>query len=227
VIEKMRWAICKDEATRLLLELISTDLWFHVVAYKTPNKIWTTLEGLIRKQDEMRGHMLEVELNTLDPKSFDNIQDSFTKFKSLILSLGECGIDKSIQEKQLILTILDKLGPEYVVYVSNFHSKRCLFGTNWKMPTLARFIESLTQEKTKLIQMGLMKDPKAHALTMHDRQGSSKQNGKEGYSKPFNDSSSSKDSSDSKKKKGKQCTYCNKLNHEESTCMKKQIDLMS
>jgi hypothetical protein len=36
----------------------------------------------------MRGHMLEVELNTLDPKSFDNIQDLFTKFKSLILSLG-------------------------------------------------------------------------------------------------------------------------------------------
>jgi hypothetical protein len=176
----------------------------------------------------MRGHMLEVELNTLDPKSFDNIQDFFTKFKSLILSLGECGIDKSTQEKQLILTILAKLGPEYVVYVSNFHSGRCLFGTNWKMPTLAQFIESLTQEKTKLIQMGLMKDPKAHALTMHDGKGSSKQNRKEGYSKPFNDSSGSKDSSDSKKKKkGKQCTYCNKPNHEESTCMKKQIDLMA
>jgi hypothetical protein len=46
-------------------------------------------------QDEMRGHMLEVELNTLDPKSFDNIQDLFTKLKSLILSLGERGIDKS------------------------------------------------------------------------------------------------------------------------------------
>jgi hypothetical protein len=39
--------------------------------------------------------MLEVELNTLDPKSFDNIQDFFTKFKYLLLSLGECGIDKS------------------------------------------------------------------------------------------------------------------------------------
>jgi hypothetical protein len=52
------------------------------------------LEGLFGKQDEMRGHMLEVELNTLDPKSFDNIQDFFTKFKNLILSLGECGIDK-------------------------------------------------------------------------------------------------------------------------------------
>ena len=118
--------------------------------------------------------MLEVELNTLDPKSFDNIQDFFTKFKSLLLNLGECGIDKSTQEKQLILTILAKLGPEYIVYVSNFHSSRCLFGTNWKMPTLAQFIESLTQEQTKLIHMGLMKDPKEHALTMHDGKGSSK-----------------------------------------------------
>jgi hypothetical protein len=45
-------------------------------ACKTPNEIWTTLESLFGKQDEMRGHMLEVELNTLDPKSFDNIQIS-------------------------------------------------------------------------------------------------------------------------------------------------------
>jgi hypothetical protein len=86
-IEKMRWANHKDEATGLLFELISTDLWFHVVAFKTPKEIWTTLEGIFGKQDELRGHVLEVELNTLDPKSFDNIQDFFTKFKSLLLSL--------------------------------------------------------------------------------------------------------------------------------------------
>jgi hypothetical protein len=104
------------------------------------------LERLFGKQDEMQGHMLEVELNTLDPKCFDNIQDFFTKFKYFLLSLGECGIDKFTQYKQLILTILAKLGPEYTVYVSNFHSDRCLFGTNWKIPTLAQFIESLTQE---------------------------------------------------------------------------------
>jgi hypothetical protein len=58
----------------------------------------------------MRGHMLEVELNTLDPKSFDNIQYFFTKFNYLILSLGECGIDKSTQNKKLILTLMAKLG---------------------------------------------------------------------------------------------------------------------
>jgi hypothetical protein len=81
--------------------------------------------------------------------------------------------------------------------------------------------------------MGLIKDPKAHALTIHDGKESSKHNGKEKqneeeYSKPFNDFSSSKDSLDSKKKnKGKHYTYCNKSNHEESTCMKRPINLMA
>jgi hypothetical protein len=74
-IKKMRWENCKDEATRLIIELISTALWFHVATCKTLDKIWTTLEGLFGKKHEIRGHMLEVELNTLDPKSFDNIQD--------------------------------------------------------------------------------------------------------------------------------------------------------
>jgi hypothetical protein len=53
VIENMRWTNRKDEATRLLLELIYTNLWFHVAACKTPNEILTTLEGLFGKQDEM------------------------------------------------------------------------------------------------------------------------------------------------------------------------------
>jgi hypothetical protein len=41
-------------------------------------------------------------------------------------------------------------------------------GTNWKIPTMDKFVDSLTREKEKLIHMGLIKDPKAHALTMHD-----------------------------------------------------------
>jgi hypothetical protein len=93
--------------------------------------------------------MLEVELNTLDPTSFDNIHNLFTKFKYFILSLGECGFDKYTQEKKLILTILAKLGPKYVVYVSNFHSGKCHLGENWKIPMMALLIEYLTQEKKK------------------------------------------------------------------------------
>jgi hypothetical protein len=55
--------------------------------------------------------MLEVELLTLDPKSFDNLQDLFTKYKDLLSQLKACGVDKSKKEEQKVLTILSKLGP--------------------------------------------------------------------------------------------------------------------
>jgi hypothetical protein len=71
------------------------------------------LEGLFGKHDEMRGKIMEVELLTLDPKIFDNIQYFFTKFKDLLSQLKAYGVDKSKEEKQMVLTILSKLGPEF------------------------------------------------------------------------------------------------------------------
>jgi hypothetical protein len=124
------------------------------------------LEGIFGKQDEMRGHMLEVDLLTLDPKSFENIQNFFTKFKYLLLQLKACGVDKSKEEKQMVLTILSKLGPEFFVFISTFHTVRFTFRSTSKMPSLEDFIESLTQEKTNLINKGKIKGPKAHALTV-------------------------------------------------------------
>jgi hypothetical protein len=82
------------------------------------------MEGIFGKQDEMRGHMLEVEFLTLDPKTFDNLQDFFTKYKDLLSQLKACRVDKSKEEKQMVLTILSKLGLEYSVFVSTFHSVR-------------------------------------------------------------------------------------------------------
>jgi hypothetical protein len=189
------------------------------------------------KQDEMHGHILENELNSLDPSNFENIQDFFMKFKSLLLQLKGCGIDKSKQEKQLILSILSKLGPEYVVFVSTFHTVRITLGATWKMPTLDVFIESLMHEQDKLIKMGTIKTPKCmHLLCMKaDKSNSkSKQKGKGkkdpdprkgGNFKPSDESSSSKEG---KGKKGKsKCSYCNHGYHPESSCMKKTIDLMA
>jgi hypothetical protein len=138
---------------------------------------------------------------------------------------------------RLLLTILSKLGPKYSVFVSTFHTQRFTAGASWTMPSLETFIEALTQEQDKLIKMGVIKNSKVHALVVHDGNNSqnqkSKKKGKgkvhadpkkEGYSKPFNDSSGSKGG---KGKKGKKCTYCNRGFHPESTCMKKKIDLMA
>jgi hypothetical protein len=98
------------------------------------------------------------------------------------------------------------------------------------MPSLEDFIEALTQEQTKLINMGKIKGPKAHALSVQD--GSQKYQKskdkykrkthahpkKEGYTKPFTDASGSKGE---KGRKGEKCTYCHKGFHLESACMKK------
>jgi hypothetical protein len=179
----------------------------------------------------MRGHMLEVELLTLDPKTFDNLQGFFTKYKDMLSQLKACGVDKYKEEKQMFLTILSKLGLKYSVFVSTFHSVRLAFGATWKMPSLEVFIESLTQEQNKLINMGKIKGPKAHALTVQDGSGHQNQKSKdkdkrkahvnpkkEGYSKPFNDASGSKGG---KGRKGEKCTYCHKGFHPEFACRNK------
>jgi hypothetical protein len=165
-IEKSKYLNRMDEAFRTICSLISLDILFQISSCKTTNEAWTTLEGLFGKHYEIRGHMLEVELLTLDPKIFDNLQDFFTKFKDLLSQLKACGVDKSKEEKQIILTILSKLGPKFSVFISTFHSVKFASGATWKIPSLKEFIKSMTQKKTKIINMGEIKGPKAHALNV-------------------------------------------------------------
>jgi hypothetical protein len=102
---------------------------------------------------------------------------------------------------------------------------------------LRPFIESLTQEQAKLINMSKIKGSKVHALAVQE--GSSHQNqkskhtdkgkghanpNKEGYSKPFNDSFGSKGG---KGRKGEKCTHCQRGFNSEYVCMQKQIDQMA
>jgi hypothetical protein len=125
----------------------------------------------------------------------------------------------------------------YKVFVSTFHSVEFASRSTWKMPSLEELIESLTQEQTKLINMGKIKGPKAHELvvqygSIHKYQKYKYKNKrkahenlkKEGYSKPFTDASGSKGE---KGRKGDKCTYFHKGFHPESACMHKQIDLMT
>eukprot|EP00253_Pinus_taeda_P005570 PITA_05570 len=175
---------------------ISPELQFHLSACNTPNEIWKKVEDLYGKQDEMKGHMLEVELLSLDPRNYDRIQDFFTKYNDLLLRLKGCGIDKSKEENRQILSIMSKLGPEYSVFLSTFHSVRLA---------------------TDLIQVRKISSKKDKGkLHSHPK--------KEGYTKPFNDSSGSRNE---KGKKGNRCTYCQRGFHQESSCMKKQIDQMA
>ena len=236
-IEKSRYFNRMDEAFGILCLSISPELLFHVESCSTPNEVWKILEGLFGKQDEMQGHILENELNSLDPRNFENIQDFFTRYKALLVQLKGCGIDKSKQENQLILSILSKLGPEYAVFISTFHTVRSATGAAWKMPSLDSFIQSLMHEQDKLIKMGTLKNSKAHALTVHAKgkanskdhqKGKGKKDPdprKGGHPKPPDGSSGSKERKGTKGQS--MCNYCHRGFHPESACMKKTIDLMA
>ena len=138
-MEKTRYFNRMDEAFDILCLSISPELLFHVESCSTPNEVWKILEGLFGKHDEMQGHILKNELNSLDPRNFENIQDFFTRYKALLVQLKGCRIDKSKQENQLILSILSKLGPEisyhghageflFIFYLSlNFDSSLIFF----------------------------------------------------------------------------------------------------
>jgi hypothetical protein len=115
-----------DEAYGTICSLVSPDHLFNISSYKIPDELWTTMEGIFGKQYEMRGHMLDVEFLTLDPKTFNKLQDYFTKYKDMLSQLKACEVDKYKEEKQMVLTILSKLGPKYSVFVSTFHSVRLI-----------------------------------------------------------------------------------------------------
>ena len=133
----------------------------------------------------MRGHQIDNELISLSPSSFESLQVYLSKFKSLVLQLKQCDIDKEYE--QLILAILSKLGPDYSVFVSTFHATK-LTVRNWNMPSLAYFMESFIQEQDKLVLMGTIKPSKDQYLVAGDSKFDSK--GKKKAKKPPNTSPS-------------------------------------
>ena len=137
-----------------------------------------------------------------------------------------------------ILTILSKLGADYLVFVSTFHvGKITTLGS--KMPSFNAFIESLTSEHDKLVQMGIIRSSRDQALHVSgpkDLKGKGRQqkNPKTKFKSPnpIVANQQHDESSGSKKNKGKghhgkeniKCSYCGKGFHPEHACMKKKLD---
>ena len=105
------------------------------------------MESLFGVQDEIRAHQFEIELFSLSPRNLESLKGFFTKFKSLVLILKKCGIEKEYD--QLILSILSKLGPEYSICVSTFHATSLAIA-NWKMPSLSTFFYFACKVKRKV-----------------------------------------------------------------------------
>ena len=111
------------------------------------------------------------------------------------------------------MSVLRNIGSEYSFFVSTFHSRRASI-PNWKMPSLDTFVESLIQEKDKLVQMGVIQTSKNQALLMKDSnnaQARGKHKGKDPKatnSKPKKNHRYSEGASISKKNKKFKKTRC-------------------
>ena len=137
---------------------------------------------------------------------------------------------------QLILTILSKIGADYLVFVSTFYVAK-LTTPGWKMPTLNAFIDSLISEHDKLVQMGIIRsshDQALHVSGPEDLKGKliQQKNPKTKFEahKPKVENQQHDESSGSRKNKGKghhgkekfKCSYYRKGFHPEHSCMKKE-----
>ena len=101
-----------DEAFGYLCTHIFRDLLFHLEGLRSPKEAWEKLEFLFGNKDDLQGHILENELISLHPSSFETIQQCFTKFNSLALQCKESGIER--KDEKLVLSVLNKLGSEYM-----------------------------------------------------------------------------------------------------------------
>jgi hypothetical protein len=62
---------------------ISPDIWFHLNGIDCPHQVWKKLKLLFNRVNEIHIMQLEKELISLDPHSFDRIEDYLVCSKEL------------------------------------------------------------------------------------------------------------------------------------------------
>ena len=72
-LKKFKYPNKLDETFGFMGIHISRELLFHLDGLKTPKEVWDKLESLFGKHEELKGHILENELITLQPSDFETI----------------------------------------------------------------------------------------------------------------------------------------------------------
>jgi hypothetical protein len=114
----------KDEVVGVIMTYISWEIWFHLSGIDFPHQVWKKLKSLFDRVDESHVMQLEKELISLDPHSFDRIEDYLAHVKELQLKLGECGKNYQKKDGQLIELVLMNLRTPFDVFCVTFAPTR-------------------------------------------------------------------------------------------------------
>jgi hypothetical protein len=81
----------KDEDVGVIVTYILGEIHFHIGGIDFPHQVWKKLKSLFNRVNEKNIMQLKKELISLNPHSFDIIEDYLVHVKEIWLKLGECG----------------------------------------------------------------------------------------------------------------------------------------
>ena len=156
------WKIKDNQELIIIRSCVHRDLFFYISNFNDAKGAWEKLEGLYGKVDEEKGFQIEDDLLLLDPKNFDTIQDYVNKANELRALLKDCG--NPMKDDILIHHILKRLPSKYAYFFLSYNTHRLTMGSAFTKPSFDVFTEMLMLEKSKLIDMEIIKSSKSTTL---------------------------------------------------------------
>jgi len=181
------------------------------------------------KSNQSHVMQLEKELISLNPHSFNTIEDYLAHVKELKLKLGECGKNYWKKYGKLIEIVLMNLRTPFDLLISNFHTNWQVCKEDCKDYMFESFYVLLIIDQHKLLNEGkIIGKHQAYFL-----KGKGKSNHKE---RGMFDTSIERHGSIEQKTKGtidahyqiwkkKTCQYCGNIGHVNKVCCKKWDDI--
>ena len=143
----------------------------HTIMYQSrkshrSKQAWDTLKNLYDKVFEEDVFKFEDELVSLDPKSFDSIQDFIIKVNELRMKLTNCG--NPIKDDKLIYLIHNKLPLEYSTFFYSHNTLKTTLGFAYQKISFDHYAILLDEEEKKLKSMGILNSPKSKELVANN-----------------------------------------------------------
>ena len=136
------------------LQLISHEIEFHTSGIDFPHQVCKKLKSLFDKVNEIQVMQIEKELISLDPHSFERIEDYLACIKEMYLKFSECGKGFLEKDRQLIELVLINMRAPYDVLCSSFQTNWWSRKEDGKDDSFYVFVDLLIRYQQKLLDEG-------------------------------------------------------------------------
>ena len=138
------WVNLDRQALSAICLGVDDQIMYQLKKFSTSKEAWDTLKSLYNKVSDEDVFKLEDELISLDPKSFDCIQDFIIKVNELRTKLTDCG--NPIKDDRLIYSIHTKLSSDYSTFVSSFNTSKTTLVSAYKKVSFDEYAKLLDEE---------------------------------------------------------------------------------